>query len=122
MGMPIILDRGPGPVLLDVKGLLNAWFPGSFPPYRAGRTPDLDPEPTPEKPARLKATPELLPCGMVDLQGAAAYLGIPTHAVRRLCRLRLLDRFVRTNRTTWRFKVEDLDEYLKRFTFNGKRR
>jgi excisionase family DNA binding protein len=118
------------PIILDCKPLLNDWFPGSFPklPYIPSPAPEPLPDglSTPEQAAKyVQCHPDtsqplaVLPCGLLDLRNASEYLGLHPDVLRRLCKRGRI-KHTRLNRTTWRFRVADLDDYLARHTFRAK--
>jgi excisionase family DNA binding protein len=57
--------------------------------------------------------------GLLDLEGAAAYLGITTRQLRVLCARGVLTYF-KLNRKVFRFKQSDLDAFLERRAHRAK--
>jgi excisionase family DNA binding protein len=57
--------------------------------------------------------------GLLDLEGAARYLGITTRQVRVLCARQVLTHY-KLNRKTFRFKKDDLDAFLERRAYRAK--
>jgi excisionase family DNA binding protein len=57
--------------------------------------------------------------GLLNLEEAAKYLGISTRALRDLANRGILTH-IRLNYRSWRFKTEDLEQYLQRRTILAK--
>ena len=57
--------------------------------------------------------------GLLDLEGAARYLGITTRQLRVLCAREVLT-YYKLNRKVFRFRKEDLDELLERRAYRAK--
>lgn len=57
--------------------------------------------------------------GLLDLEGAARYLGVTTRVLRGLCARGVLT-YYKLNRKVFRFRKDDLDSFLERRAFRAK--